>query len=586
MAMLTQVRIWLSISSLVAEHTKHVKRASVISLQRDTVNMEKLELMNFSMHSTLTLRPYQNNLVEGVLAAINHGDNSTLVISPTGSGKTVCFIKICERLIDQCADDEVVLILSHLSLLTDQTKKKFNRFSSLPVGILQGQKLPEPTDRVIVSTMQSSRMFEKIVHYYDTSGKRIRYIVIDESHMRFSASYQEILRTFPKAQVIDFTATPFKDRKLATSSYDSISFQISLMELIEQKYLVPPILKQILLESDSSAKKCAMMLRTYQEYELGKKAIMFMANKEECKLLSDALVQEGIKAAVITDAVTGKKRDAIFEGYDNDLYDVLISVNVLTAGFDSLLCECVFMFGTESPTVYLQRVGRALRPVDGDSVKPFHSKRDARIYVFGDTPTIESGVIERHHNQAIKPKKYSDCETLADQIEWLEDNGQTETPEYKFNKAAEKIQRIAKKINMDTLGRMIESKSISAEFMLKLAAGVDNFKAIQGGDRIASKDQILKVLGAGVKDVQGMTSNEANLIITSLTGVSMNHHGSQQFVVKQGKYAGSHVKDLPWAYKSICVKKFPSSEIAQLVNAYHKLAKPKHPYKTKVTTNT
>jgi superfamily II DNA or RNA helicase len=519
----------------------------------------------------LILRNYQNTLVSNVIQDVVHaGHKQVLVISPTGSGKTVCFIRICEELIANSNDDEVVLVLSHLSLLTDQTKAKFNKFSPLDVGILRASLMPDANDRVIISTMQSSREFSKIVSYYEMSGKKVKYIIIDEAHMRYSGSYNEIFDTFPQAQIIDFTATPFKNKRLATGAYDSISFQISLMELIEQKYLVPPILKQVLLENDTPEKRCAITLKTYLEFEAGKKAIMFMRNKDECKLLCDALIQEGVKAAVVTDSVTGKKRDKIFEGYDGDDYDLLVSVNVLTAGFDSLLCECVFMFGTDSPTVYLQRVGRALRPIDGDSVKPHHSKQDARVYVFGDTPTIESGIIEKHHNMAVKPKKFDECKTLDEQIDWLEDNDLKDTDEYKFSKAAAKVQKIAQKINMDTLNRMIESKSISSEFMLKLADTVDNFKPIQGGDVPASIAQRNKL---NIKANIPLTSNEASLLIQAMTGDKVNHHSSQKFVVQEGKFKGSHVKDLSWAYKSVILKKFPQSPLAKMIREFHPKAR-------------
>jgi superfamily II DNA or RNA helicase len=527
--------------------------------------------VNLPLIAPLKLRPYQQELVDGVISVITRGDSSTLVISPTASGKTVGFIKVCEGLVAASKDDEVVLILSHLDLLTLQTKKKFNKFSSLSVGILQGQKQPDPHDRVVISTMQSARDFTKIATYYEHSGKKVKYIITDEAHMKWSDSYTTIYNTFPNAQLIDFTATPFKNKRLATNGYDSIAFQISLQELIEQKYLVPPVLKQIEVENDTIEKKCAMVLRTYLEFEKGKKAIMFMKSKAECALLSDALTQSGVKSAVVTDNVKGVKREQIFDGYDGDEYDVLVSVNVLTAGFDALKCESVFMYGTESPTVYLQRVGRALRPLDGDSVKPHHSKQTARIYVFGDTPTIQSGVIEKHHNMAIKPKKYDDCKTLDEQIEWLEDNDLKDTDEYKFNKAAHKIQKLASKIDMKVLARMIDSKSISSEFMFRLATTVDKFKPIQGGDTCASSAQKAELSKLGITPSDEITSNEASLLIQANTGTPMGHHNSSTFVVKSGRYAGSHIRDIPWAYKSVCVKRFPKSEIAQLVRAYHKV---------------
>ena len=516
----------------------------------------------------LSLRPYQANLVQNVITALNHGDKETLVISPTGSGKTVCVIKIAESLIESANPDEVVLILSHLSLLTEQTKKKFQRFSALPVGILQASRMPRADDRVIISTMQSARDFSKLLSYYETSKKKIRYIITDESHFRWSKSYQSIYETFPNAQLIDFTATPFRNRRLAVNGYDSVAFQTSLSELIDQKYLVPPVLRQMVIEDDTIEKKCAILMQTYVNFERGKKAIMFMRTKEECKLLCDALLFNGINAAVVTDNVRGEKRDKIFQGFDQDMYDVLLSVNVLTAGFDSLLCESVFMFGTHSPTTYLQRVGRAFRPMDGESLKPHHSKQNARIYVFGSTPTIQSGAIEKHHNRAIRPKKFSECETTEEKIEWLKDSELTDTPEYQFHVASNKVQKLAGKINISALERLIDEGSISDEFMHKLARGVDKFRNIQGGDVKASQKQVKILDSLSFKYPETITSSEASFVIQSLTGKIVGHHESDEFVLKIGRFAGSHVKDIPGAFKGIVLKRFPTSEAAKKIRAY------------------
>jgi superfamily II DNA or RNA helicase len=518
---------------------------------------------------SLTLRPYQQELVDGVLTAIGRGDKQTLVISPTGSGKTCSFIRLSEHLINDASGDEVVLILSHLSLLTSQTKQKFTKFSSLPVGILQASKMPSVDDRVIVSTVQSSRDFAKIAAYYELSGKKVRYIITDESHLRWSQSYKAVYDTFPEAQLIDVTATPFLRGRLAINAYDSVAFQISLSEMIEQKYLVEPVLRQIEIESDTKEKKCAIFMRTYQQYESGNKAVFFMRDKEECRLLCDALISEGVKAAIVTDAITGSKRDAILTGFEGDEYDVLVSVNVLTAGWDSLVCQAIFMQGTDSPSVYMQRLGRALRPQDGMSVKPEHDKQDARCYVFGTLPEIQSGEFIQTHNMTLKPKKYDECANFDEQADWLELNDMTDTVEYQICQASIKVQRLANKINMDVLNQLIETKSIPSQFMLKLASGVDSFKPIQGGNAPASYQQVLTMQKLGLIPPNGITSNEARLVIQSLTGKATHHHQSDKFIIKSGKFAGSHIKDVSWPFRQAILKRYPNSDIAKQIREFY-----------------
>lgn len=517
----------------------------------------------------LELRPYQQECVDGVLNAINHGDKQTLVIASTGAGKTVVMVRIAELLLEQSSSNDVVLILSHLSLLTIQTRKKFEKFSQLRVGVLQASKVPKNDSQVIISTVQSSKDFAKIATYYETSGKTIKYIVIDECHMRFSNSYKQVLETFPNAQTIDFSATPFLKGKLTTSHYDSVAFQISLNEMIDLKYLVPPLLRQMLIEKDTTEKLCALFLKTYLEYERDKKSIMFMRTKEECKLMCDALVREGVKAAMVTDAVSAKQRDEIFEGYELDAYDVLVSVNVLTAGYDSPRCESVFMRGTDSPTVYLQRIGRALRPLDSDSVKPHHSKQDARCYVFGTLPEIESGVLEATHKLSVKPKKFEECVDFNEQKDWLEVNDLVESPEYRLCMASIKVKKIADKIKMNVLSSLIEHREIPQEFMEKLAKGCDTFKPLLGGESPASANQLSVMKSIGLNPSSEMSSNEARFLIHSLTGQQVSHHKIDDYVARDGKFKGVHVRDMPFVYKRIIVKKAPMSELAQMIKKYH-----------------
>jgi superfamily II DNA or RNA helicase len=527
------------------------------------------------INAKLNLRPYQDILVNNTLQSIAVGNRNILNIACTGAGKTVCFIRLCELLVDTMADDEVVLILSHLSLLTEQTSEKFARFSDIKVGIMQASVLPTLDSRVIISTMQSARDFSKIAELTTIYNKRVKAIIVDESHRRFSSSYTTIFSYFPTAPIIDFTATPYRNKQLATGFYDDVAYQISLQELIDLKFLVPPVLRQIEFNSDTPEKRCAIVLGTYLEFERGKGAICFMRNKDECKLLCDAFTNSDIKARVVTDNVKARERAEIFRQFNSGEIDALISVEVLTAGFDSPRCEVVSMFGTDAPTSYIQRIGRALRPEDSDSVKPHHKKQTARAYVFGDTPTIQSGVFEKQHNMTIKPKKKEECKTTSEIMEWLEDHEQKDSPEYFHIKEAVRVQKIAKKLNMPLIAAMLEDKSIDPIFLGKLAGGMDRCK---DSDKVASielrKELILALRGNTdfyIEDYSNVTENDAKTLYKVATGKDYSRFSANNpHVFKEGMHKGKHVSEVPWAYKSHILKKAPTSDIAKIIRSYHK----------------
>lgn len=490
-------------------------------------------------------------------------------------------VRLCEELDKTMPDDEVVLILSHLSLLTEQTYEKFAKFSDLKVGIMQASVDPSSDSRVVISTVQSARDFSKIANLTSLLNKKVRCIITDESQRRFSNSYSIVYDYFPNIPLIDYTATPYRNKMLATGFYDDVAYQISLQELIDQKYLVPPILRQIEFNSDTPEKRCAIMLGTYLEFERGKGAICFMRNKNECKVLCDAFTNSGISARVVTDNVKAKQRAEIFTQYSAGEIDVLISVDVLSAGFDSSRCEVVMQFSTASPVNYIQRLGRALRPQDNESVKPHHSKQSGRIYVFGDTPTIQSGEIEKTFKQNIKPKKKEDCKTVSEAMEWLENHDMKDSPEYFHMLEAFRVVKIAKKLNLPLIASMFEDKSIDPQFLGKLANVLAKTKANDKPATVELRKALIKATvnneSIFIEDYSKVNEGEAKALIKAVTGSDYRQAGlKEEHYLKDGLHAGKHVKDVPWSYKSIILKKAPGSNIAKVIRSFHtSLSQPK-----------
>lgn len=488
----------------------------------------------------LVLRDYQEELVASTLQALKEGHRNILVVASTGAGKTICFVEICNRISESLREDECILVLSHLSLLTTQTQDKFNKFSEIETGVLQAEKMPSYTANVVISTMQSSRSEEKMTDYIALSEKAPRYIIVDEAHRRFSASYKTIFEMFPEAQIIDFTATPYKNSKIASGFYDKVAFQISMKELIKQKYLVPPILRQIEFNSDDSAVKASLVVKLVQTKEEGKSGIIFAKSKAEAKLFSDVLNKHGIEARTITDEVNEKQREKIFKQYEAGEIKVLVSVDVLTAGFDAPICSFIIMFETGSVVSYIQRTGRALRPYEG--------KSHANIYYLGKTPKIKSGEIEKLHNNIMNPKKKEDCKTVEELVDWLEDHDQKDSPEYHFSKEVNKAIRLAKKLNLSTLSRLLNTRDFPEKFTGKLIKTLASTYKRPHDKPITPKQRALVDKIIPQVDAAKLTKNEASVLIESVLG-KKKHPIDSPYVFKEGPHKGKHVTEVPWAYK-------------------------------------
>src|SRR4051812_1103939 len=101
--------------------------------------------------SAPTLRPYQRDAVEAVLAARRAGTRRMVVCLPTGAGKTVIFSHLARLARRQ------VLVLAHREELLSQARDKIERAmeSGSVVAVEQGAKKAPPEARVLVCSIRS-----------------------------------------------------------------------------------------------------------------------------------------------------------------------------------------------------------------------------------------------------------------------------------------------------------------------------------------------------------------------------------------------------------------------------------------------
>ena len=111
----------------------------------------------------MELRDYQEACLLNTYAALETHD-SVAVVMPTGSGKTAVFGAMVRKFLAENKYGKVVIV-SHLSLLVSQTKDRFKKDWNIEAGILQAKEMPKEDDRVIITTMQSFRVFEKLTDW-------------------------------------------------------------------------------------------------------------------------------------------------------------------------------------------------------------------------------------------------------------------------------------------------------------------------------------------------------------------------------------------------------------------------------------
>ena len=187
------------------------------------------------MKDSIEARPYQKTAVEKVESEWNSGNTKTLLVLPTGTGKTICFCMITE---DMVRAGDRVLILAHRGELLDQASDKLHKSTGLRAAVEKAEQTCLGTwYRVVVGSVQSltrpTRLSKFPRDYFQT-------IIIDEAHHTLSESYMRILDYFNKAKVLGVTATPDRgDMRNLGQVYQSLAFEYKLPEAIRDGYLCP-----------------------------------------------------------------------------------------------------------------------------------------------------------------------------------------------------------------------------------------------------------------------------------------------------------------------------------------------------------
>lgn len=181
----------------------------------------------------MELRPYQQEAKDAIFEQWDSGVLKTLLVLPTGCGKTVVFAKVTEDCVRQGSR---VLILAHRGELLDQAADKLKKTTGLGCAVEKAESSCQGTwFRVVVGSVQTL-MREKRLNsfpsdYFDT-------IIIDEAHHCISDSYQRVLQHFSGAHVLGVTATPDRgDMKNLGTYFESLAYEYTLPKAIKTQQL-------------------------------------------------------------------------------------------------------------------------------------------------------------------------------------------------------------------------------------------------------------------------------------------------------------------------------------------------------------
>lgn len=320
----------------------------------------------------LQLRDYQTQAFEAARDHIRNGARSVLIVSPTGSGKTVLASAIMEMAVSK--GRRANFVVDRLSLI-NQTSETFDTYG-LDHGVVQGMHPRyRPSQALQVCSVQ-------------TVAKRgwpidAQLDVFDEAHVLHKAHKARIQQRRGEfgGVVIGLTATPFT--KGLGQYFDAVVNVTTTRKLIEDGWLSPyrvfscaePNMSGVTVKStgewderETSGRALEVVgdvVAEYLKHGAGRKFICSGVDTAHVEELARQFLAAGINVATYTYKDDEEDRNETVEEFKKPTSRIrgLITVTAASRGFDVRDVSCVIMARPlrKSLAEHIQLFGRGLR---------------------------------------------------------------------------------------------------------------------------------------------------------------------------------------------------------------------------------
>lgn len=326
----------------------------------------------------MNLRPYQIQAQNAILQTWNTGIGKTLLVLPTGTGKTIVFANVIAERVRQ---GDRVLVLAHREELLNQAADKLERAVGLGCALEKAQSscLDSWYNVVVgsVQTLQSQKRLDRFPRdYFDT-------IIVDEAHHAISASYRRVIDHFADARLLGVTATADRgDKRNLGELFETIAYEYTLPAAIRDGYLCPIKALTLPLNIDLAGVKVSagdfqaaalgsaldpyleQIAELMREHCANRKTVVFLpliaTSQKMCRILNE----RGLSAA----EVNGESEDRaeLLQRFHDGEFKVLCNSMLLTEGWDEPAVDCIVCLRpTKVRALYAQIVGRGTRLFPG-----------------------------------------------------------------------------------------------------------------------------------------------------------------------------------------------------------------------------
>jgi len=374
----------------------------------------------------MLLRPYQEVAVSDASAALDK-HNNTIVVAPTGAGKTIMMSALIGK---RHKKGKRVLVLQHRDELVEQNSIKFNKVNPYITTSIVNGTIKHWDGEAVFSMVQTMSRDANLRH-----RPKFDMVVIDESHHAAARTYQKIidavLEDNEKAEIVGFTATPNRgDGKGLKSVFNNCSHQIELTTLIREGFLVKPIayvidvgvqgelneVRRLANDFDMEQVEAIMnrtiinerVVKEWLEKASDRKTVVFCSTIRHANALLNEFIANYINAEIVTGETPSNERADILHSLEFGDVQVVINVAVLTEGFDAPPVSCIVLTRPCSyKSTMVQMIGRGLRIIDQE-IHPGLIKKDCIVLDFG-TSILTHGALDENVNLDGAPENVNEA---------------------------------------------------------------------------------------------------------------------------------------------------------------------------------
>lgn len=343
--------------------------------------------------SPIELRPepFQERLLEQIAVARAAGHHRNLLVAATGTGKTVM------AALDYCRLRAVLprarlLFVAHREEILAQSQATFRhalRDATFGEPWVRGRR-PQAFEHVFASiqSLNASGLEAIDPHHFDV-------LIVDEFHHAAAPSYRALLERLAPVELLGLTATPERSDGLPVLGWfdDRIAAELRLWDAIDQHRLSPFLyygihdgldlrtipwrrgrgydvdgLTNLLTADDVWAKR--VIAQTHAHVDVTRmRALGFCVSVAHARFMARVFRTAGIAATAVWGDSPGDERRAALQDLAAGRIQVLFSVDLFNEGVDLPTVDTLLLLRpTDSPTLFMQQLGRGLRRSPGKTV--------------------------------------------------------------------------------------------------------------------------------------------------------------------------------------------------------------------------